>query len=386
MNEIKNKNRAQWVVAILLVFAMLAGMLGMFGGCGKPSEEKGTETEQTGAGGMKIEMNNKTDSPVMLTAKQTIATEEGISAQTESSFHLTATVDPSDAINKTIDYIAEWENGGSSWASGKNVSDYIEIAQLSDGSGEADIRCKQAFGEPIIVSAVIRDNESLRDSCKFNYTQKYIGADYTIRQKDENLNTILEWNFNHSNLNPTVDFINLDSSYQDGVDLLPCSAKYIMTYLDHNKFEDSHRVYHSNTYTKGIDKSGNYVEAYIVEVAATQTYLDALYAAGFKTTASAEEYTLVSNFGSSDSTFGAFVLNAFINGDNGGFTYQNYLNLRNRLRDLTSLDMLRVKVKTYSDMMFIFPQGETIYNVKFSASSVSPLAASVSLNAHKIDF
>ena len=374
MNGIKENNRAKWVIAVLLVFAMLAGMLGMLQGCSAPKED-GTGTEQTEGGAMEIEMNDKAISPVMLTAKQVITANEGIAAKSEQSFHLTATVTPLDAVNKAIEYKAEWENGGVGWASGKSVADYIEVSQFSDGSPEADVKCKQAFGVPVIVSAVVREDEGLRDSCKFNYVRKCVGSDYTMKAVWSG-KTHAQWDFVHTNLNPTVDFIKLNSSY-DVQDWAYGWANNLGTVGQNpgSCFESNVTAHYDNVYTKN---NGDYMH-YTVWVAATQTYLDTLYSIGFKTKVSAGEFVKVSDY-----AFSEFVLDSFVT--QKYFTdYAQYSALRGRLRNTTSQNMLQIKVMQISDDTGKYVK-ETIYNVKFSASSVSPIAENVSLNVHEGEF
>lgn len=372
MNGIKQNNRVKWVIAVLLVFAMLAGMLGMLQGCSAPKED-GTGTEQTEGGEMEIEMNDKAISPVMLTAKQVINSNEETAARAESSFHLTATVTPPDAINKAINYTAEWENGGVGWASGKSVADYIEVSQVSDGSPEADVRCKQAFGVPVIVSAVVREDEGLRDSCKFNYVRKCVGSDYSIKAVWGG-KTHAQWNFIHTNLNPTVDFIKLNSSYNLQDWAYGWANKPSANTFGGN-FESNVTAHYDNVYTKN---NGDYLH-YTVWVAATQTYLDTLYSIGFKTKVSAGEFVQVS-----DRAFSEFVLDSFVT--QKYFTdYAQYSALRGRLRNTTSQNMLQIKVMQISDDTGKYVK-ETIYNVKFSASSVSPIAENVSLNVHEGKF
>ncbi len=373
MNGIKQNNRVKWVIAVLLVFAMLAGMLGMLQGCSAPKED-GTGTEQTEGGEMEIEMNDKAISPVMLTAKQVINSNEETAARAESSFHLTATVTPPDAINKAINYTAEWENGGVGWASGKSVADYIEVSQVSDGSPEADVRCKQAFGVPVIVSAVVREDEGLRDSCKFNYVRKCVGSDYSIKAVWGG-KTHAQWNFIHTNLNTTVDFIKLNSSYDVQDWGYGWANKQPNSDTFGTNFESNVTAYYDNVYTKN---NGDYLH-YTVWVAATQTYLDTLYSIGFKTKVSAGEFVQVS-----DRAFSEFVLDSFVT--QKYFTdYAQYSALRGRLRNTTSQNMLQIKVMQISDDTGKYVK-ETIYNVKFSASSVSPIAESVSLNRTEVDF
>ena len=51
----------------------------------------------------------------------------GISAQADSAYKLTATVTPADAMNKAVDWSIAWVNGNGTFASGKTVTDYVTV-------------------------------------------------------------------------------------------------------------------------------------------------------------------------------------------------------------------------------------------------------------------
>lgn len=70
---------------------------------------------------------------------------------------VTATISPSNATNKTVQWTIAWENPTDPWAVGKDVTDYVEV----NGIGlKAAIGCKAPFGEEVCVKVVSRDNAS----------------------------------------------------------------------------------------------------------------------------------------------------------------------------------------------------------------------------------
>lgn len=97
--------------------------------------------------------------------------ENGISAQAETAFTLTATVLPEEAFDKSVDWSIAWQNAGSAWASGKNASDYYSITATSDGSCTANAVCKQAFAEPVIIKCKLR-NADIYATVKADYVSK----------------------------------------------------------------------------------------------------------------------------------------------------------------------------------------------------------------------
>ena len=87
-------------------------------------------------------------------------------------YTITATVTPSNATDKSVDWAMSWTNPDSDWATGKTVTDYIVLTPESDGALVATAECVQAFGEQIIVSIVCCENPELKANCTLDYKQK----------------------------------------------------------------------------------------------------------------------------------------------------------------------------------------------------------------------
>lgn len=80
---------------------------------------------------------------------------------------LTATVLPTTAPNRKVDFIVEW--GAEATLASEPVSDYITVVQETDGSATAKVRCHKAFGDDkILVSVVTRDG-GLTDTCTVSF-------------------------------------------------------------------------------------------------------------------------------------------------------------------------------------------------------------------------
>ena len=103
---------------------------------------------------------------------------------------LTATVEPSYAAYKAVDWLVSFVDPDSTWATGKEVTDYITITPESDGSLTAVVECKEAFAEQIIVTVVSRANPNAKDSCTIDYARRiedmsiYIGDDIELKRGD----------------------------------------------------------------------------------------------------------------------------------------------------------------------------------------------------------
>lgn len=100
--------------------------------------------------------------------------EYGISPMAESAYQLTATITPDNADNKAVDWSVAFVNPASAWATGKTVTDYVTVTPTSDGALTANVECKQAFGEQIVVTVVSRDNAEATATCSVDYAAKVV--------------------------------------------------------------------------------------------------------------------------------------------------------------------------------------------------------------------
>lgn len=99
----------------------------------------------------------------------------GIMPIAQSAYSITATIIPSNADDKTVDWSVAWKNSSSSWAKGKTVTNYVTIAPTSDGALTASVSCLAAFGEQIIVTVVPRANKDISATCTLDYRQTITG-------------------------------------------------------------------------------------------------------------------------------------------------------------------------------------------------------------------
>lgn len=195
MNELrrhKKSDKIKWVftgIAFVLVAVMLTGIcLQLFGtGKQKPSEWfKKPDTEQTTPvpndttdnGGLVVTpASTKT---MRLTAKALSASADNGATTQSGDYTLTATVMPDNADNKAVDWSFAWVNANSEWATGKTVTDYIEVTPQSDGSTTATVKSKLAFGEKINITVTSRDNEEITATCVCDYSKKVTGGSISI--------------------------------------------------------------------------------------------------------------------------------------------------------------------------------------------------------------
>ena len=180
--EHKRSDTIKWVLTLLafiLVGVMLAGIIcGWFDKKDEPAEEEQTEQE----GGMEITGGTSANGISLMSASIAAADYEtyGVSALAESAQMVTASITPSDAPNKEVDWSVAWKNPSSAWANGKDVTDYVTVTPFSDGALTATVECLEAFGEQVLVTATSRDNPSAKGSCTADYMQRYLGTETSL--------------------------------------------------------------------------------------------------------------------------------------------------------------------------------------------------------------
>ena len=165
----KRSDKVKWVVSFLLIFVLLAGMIGAWVLLLKQEEpapeqdDGGAVIEEGEASGMKLMS--------MRIAPENYA-DYGISPMAETAYQLTATIMPENATNKAVDWTIAFVNAESEWATGKTVTDYVTVTPTADGALTANVECIKDFGEQVRVTVTSRDNTSVKANATVDYTQK----------------------------------------------------------------------------------------------------------------------------------------------------------------------------------------------------------------------
>lgn len=146
--------------------------------------DNNAEEAEGNDGGMVVTPLESEDEPVHISAIRTMslaattAVDDGIAAQAETSYTLTATITPEEAAEQGVKWSIAWKDPSSAWATGKIVTDYVTVTPVAGNSLQATVANLKAFGEPIIVKAdafaVMGDNE-LSATCQVDYSKRITG-------------------------------------------------------------------------------------------------------------------------------------------------------------------------------------------------------------------
>lgn len=93
--------------------------------------------------------------------------EYGVSPLAENAYSLSVSYTPSDTTYKQTSFTAVFKNPSSTWASGKNVTDYVTVTATGDTT--ATLTVLQPFSEQIIVTATCNRNTSIKATTTVDY-------------------------------------------------------------------------------------------------------------------------------------------------------------------------------------------------------------------------
>lgn len=186
----KNGLIGKIVVTVILVIVLAAGALC----CGFASRDAEGQwfrnwnlstwhwsdkpTEGTANGKPTDGMTTATTSSQFMSLRSTPMT-AGASSRTDSTYRLTATVEPADADYQELEWLVSFENSLSAWASGKAASDFVNVAPSSD-THNATVTCLGDFGEPIIITVKSKDNPEAYATCRCDYVKRVKSLTFTL--------------------------------------------------------------------------------------------------------------------------------------------------------------------------------------------------------------
>lgn len=151
-----------------------------------------------------------------LSAFATYSLDENVTAVKTITAHFT----PADTTLQKVDYTAAWKNAASTWATDKDVSDYITLTQSADGSLDCAVSLLDAIGEQIIITCTARPLDvgdwTPSATCTVDYYKRAVGlktlkyyAEYDIWEEDgEHIEHTYVTDINFLNGTHTIRFEN----------------------------------------------------------------------------------------------------------------------------------------------------------------------------------
>ena len=178
LNRHKKSDKIKWIftgVAFVIVFVLFAGLCMQLFAKGeyKPSEWF-QQNEQSETQSDNAVVSNGTNHGVHLVSEKIsreMFAEYGISPQVETAYTLTATLSPSSADVRGVNWSVSWANAQSEWATDKTVEEYVSLSPSEDTSS-CTVSCLQDFGEQIVVTATSQDNVNVKATCVVDYVQR----------------------------------------------------------------------------------------------------------------------------------------------------------------------------------------------------------------------
>ena len=148
--EHKRSDKVKWIISFLLIFVLLAGLIGAWVMLLKPENEAPQQEEV-----VEEEPGTAEVMSVALAMKAAPAANGGVSKT------LTATVYPSDARNKAVDWTLEWLDTEKT----DNLSEYLTLVPSSDGANTATLTCLKAFEGEALITVTTREGGYI-DTCR----------------------------------------------------------------------------------------------------------------------------------------------------------------------------------------------------------------------------
>lgn len=200
-----------------------------------PVEETPVDDEPLENGGADV-TSIRNEGNMRLAVKRGVQTPVG-----ENTYVLTATIAPAEADNVNVTWAVAWKNPSSTFATGKNVTDYVTVAAQSGNNLNATVTCKQAFGEQVIVTVTSVDNAAAKASCTVDYVERITGINFVMPTLTSTSTTI-SYDFETTPCTIKADLaLNLESTR------LATSDEFYDAYLDAVLSTVSFKISNGNT-------------------------------------------------------------------------------------------------------------------------------------------
>ena len=249
MKENISKNKVWQIVGVSVLCAVLVlgAVLGVVFGMNHSSEDLNVSKDMS-------EMKPDNSFVSELQCEQGITLMSGMattSADGTTSKTITASFQPADTTNKTVDWSVAFKNASSSWANGKSVSDYVTVTPSSDGALTATITCKKAFGEQIILTCSSRVIPEISATATIDYTKKIVSITPAFNDGTSDLGYMPFGNLNKTyTVKGTVTYssvYSLDDTFNVVTEVKVADAFYNSMPSSVKSYSKNHSSYSSDT-------------------------------------------------------------------------------------------------------------------------------------------
>ena len=174
------KNKIIMLVSLVLVLCICTAI---FIGCANtPYEDKEETTKNVAIG----DIGYMTDDKVYEMPKLMSFSPQALTASTtgSASVNVSATVYPTNAENKKVDWTVEWADTTKT----SSVSSYITVTPNSDSSTQATITCHKAFEGEILVTVTTREGKH-SDTCVVTFLGTPTAIDVSCSEASKSNNS-----------------------------------------------------------------------------------------------------------------------------------------------------------------------------------------------------
>lgn len=213
MARTKNKQKGGGLAAAVLCFVLVAIVaLGAVWGTGFALTGKANPAEWSistnapntdTANGTPTDGMTVTEGAANLMRLRSLPMTATSAASTDSTYYLTATVEPADADEQELEWLLDFANPASSWASGKVATDFVNVAPTSD-TKNATVTCLGAFGEPIVITVRSKDNPEATATCTCDYVKRVNMITFTLLS-EPTLGGYIEYSYSLEESAYTID-------------------------------------------------------------------------------------------------------------------------------------------------------------------------------------
>lgn len=184
MKENLSKNKVWQIVgvAVLCAVCVLTAVLGVVFGMNHSSEDLNVSKDMSDND---IVVNATEENGIMLTSGVATTAADGTTSKT-----LTATVTPTSSSSLSYSWSVAFKNASSAWATGKNVTDYVTVAQDSSNKFKATVTFKKRFSEQIIVTVACIVKPSIKATATVDCYKEVTGFNFNAVNKSDSSNIV----------------------------------------------------------------------------------------------------------------------------------------------------------------------------------------------------